>query len=234
MFNNIRASRVSDEIVFQIQQLMLEHKLKPGDRLPPETELADRFSVSRTSVREALSILESRGLIDRRKSGGTLIKQFSVNKILESLIFTPKSDHDMFLDFMEARQIIEIHILSLAVERARPEDFQRVQSTLDMLENDIKSGNNGVEADVLFHQSLAACTRNQVLISIIKSISDMLRSTRVKTLQVPGRLRECLQEHSLILEAVKNRDEVLAQKRMFAHLNRVLDISKEISHNGKG
>lgn len=234
MFQNIRSNRLSDEIVSQIQKLILEQKLKPGDRLPPEIELADQFSVSRASVREAFSILETQGLIERRKSGGTSVKHFSVPKVLESIIFSPKLDRDMFQDFMEARQIIEIHILSLAVERAEPEDIRRVESTLLMMENDIIEGNNGVESDILFHQSLAACTKNQVLISIIKSISDMLRETRSKTLQVPGRLQVCLQEHRQILDALRNKDVVLAQKRMFTHLTRVVEISSDIFVNSKG
>lgn len=228
MFKNIKTSRVSDKIVAQIKQLVLEEKLKAGDKLPPEPELAEQFSVSRTSVREALSILESQGIVERKKSEGTIIKHFSVIKVFESIILSPKSDLEMFLDLMEARKLVEVNLLRSVVDRCEPEGAHRVEMALKMMEKEILNGYTGVDSDILFHLNLAACANNQVLISIVKSISDMLTETRSKTLQVPGRLIICLEEHRLIWEAVQNKDLKLAQERMLEHLNCVIRIASTI------
>jgi GntR family transcriptional regulator, transcriptional repressor for pyruvate dehydrogenase complex len=228
MFKNIKINRISDEISFQIKQMVLKNELQSGNKLPTELELAEMFSVSRTAVREALCSLEAQGLIERKKSGGTVIKQFTANKILESIIFAPKNDLQMFADFMEARKVLESQIVVLAIERSQVEDLELIQQSLSNLEVEIIQKGNGVESDIMFHLSLAACTHNQVLISVIKSISDMLRTNREKTLQYPGRLLECLKEHRAIFAAIKSKHTIEAQRLIVFHLDQALHIAHQI------
>jgi GntR family transcriptional repressor for pyruvate dehydrogenase complex len=228
MFKNIKINRISDEIADQIKQILLKGELSPGDKLPTELELSEMFSVSRTAVREALFCLETQGLIERKKSGGTVIKYFSPLKLCESIVFTPKTDLEMFLDFMEARKMLETQIIGSAVARGQPKDFELIEHSLRCLENEIINGSNGVEADIMFHQSLAACTHNQVLITLIKSIGDMLRQNREKTLRFPGRLLECLKEHRSIYAAVKAKNAGQAQQLIQAHLDQVVRIANQI------
>jgi GntR family transcriptional repressor for pyruvate dehydrogenase complex len=230
MFKNIKVHRISDEISFQIKQLVLKNELKSGDRLPTELELAEMFSVSRTAVREALFSLEAQGLIERKKSGGTVIKRFNSAKIFESIVFAPKSDLEMFADFMETRSVLEAHVVVLAIERGLPKDFELVQQSLENLETEILQGGNGVASDVLFHQSLAACTHNQVLITLITSISDMLRVNREQTLQYPGRLLECLKEHKAIFAAIRERETAEAQRLIRLHLDNALKIAYQLDN----
>ncbi len=228
MFKNIKINRISDEIAFQIKEMVLKNELQSGNKLPTELELAEMFSVSRTAVREALCSLEAQGLIERKKSGGTVIKQFSASKILESIVFAPKSDLEMFADFMEVRKVLESHIVSLAIEKSQPGDFELIEQSLMNLESEIIQEGNGVESDIMFHLSLAACTHNQVLISLIKSISDMLRISREKTLKYPGRLLECLKEHKAIYMAMKSTDTGEAKRLMMYHLDQALHIAHKI------
>ncbi len=230
MFKNIKINRISDEIAFQIKQLILQNQLKSGDKLPTELELAERFSVSRTAVREALFSLEAQGLIERKKSGGTIIKQFSSAKLLESIVFAPKNDLEMFADFMETRAVLEAHVVVLAIERGLPQDFELVEQSLSSLETEILQGGDGVASDVMFHQSLAACTHNQVLITLITSISDMLRLNRQQTLQYPGRLLECLKEHQAIFAAVRRQDSAEAQRLIRLHLDKALKIAYRLAN----
>ncbi|HBE79458.1 MAG TPA: hypothetical protein DDW65_17035 [Firmicutes bacterium] len=208
--------------------MVLKNELQSGNKLPTELELAEMFSVSRTAVREALCSLEAQGLIERKKSGGTVIKQFTANKILESIIFAPKNDLQMFADFMEARKVLESQIVVLAIERSQVEDLELIQQSLSNLEVEIIQKGNGVESDIMFHLSLAACTHNQVLISVIKSISDMLRTNREKTLQYPGRLLECLKEHRAIFAAIKSKHTIEAQRLIVFHLDQALHIAHQI------
>jgi len=223
MFKNIKQPRVSDQIVDQIHNLLLTRALKPGQRLPTETELADEFGVSRSTVREAFSVLEVQGVIERRKNG-TFLRKYSLNRILDAVELPRKMDHELFADLIEARIHLELQVIDLACKRVEETDLLRMETAIQMMEDDLVAGRSGVEADIFFHQCLAVATKNQVLAGIGRSFGQMLKETRMKTLQAPGRLAECLKEHRQIYEAVKNHDTDTARILIQEHLKVVRNI----------
>lgn len=229
MFASVKTSRVSDEIVAQIHQMLMDGRLGPGDRLVPEVEMAEQMGVSRASVREALSILESQGIVERRKSGGTYIRRYSLQATIDALSACPKSDKEMFSDFIEARELLELSVLKLAVDRGDQRTYRLVESALKVMEEVIAKGASAVEADILFHQAIAACAQNAVLVSLVKTLNSMLQDMREKTLAYPGRLPECLEEHRNIYEAVRSRDLKRARQEMINHFNKVKDILNTMS-----
>jgi len=224
VFESVKTTRISDQIAAQVRRLLLEGKLTPGQRLPTENELAEQFAVSRTSVREALSVLESEGLVERHKNGGTFMRKYSLKQVLSSFQFPPKMDHELFADLVEVREWLEVQIVKLASERAEDEDLLRIQRTLEMMEQDIAAGNSGVESDVLFHQCLAIATKNQILAGLVLSIGQMMKDTRARTLSVPGRLEACLAEHKAIYEAVREHDTERGCRLIREHLAIVREI----------
>lgn len=224
MFENVKAQRISDQIAAQVRRLLLEGKLTPGQRLPTETELAEQFDVSRASVREALSILESEGLVERHKNGGTFMRKYSLKRVLGSFQFPQKMDHELFADLIEVREWLEVQIVKLASERAEEEDFLRLRRTLEMMEQDLVAGNSGVESDILFHQCLAVATKNQILAGLVLSIGQLMKETRTRTLSVPGRLEACLEEHRAIYEAVLEHDSARGCRLIQEHLAKVREI----------
>lgn len=233
VFQNIKALRVSDQIVQQIQQLIIDGKLEQGDKLPGETELSLQFGVSRASVREALSILESRGILERHKNGGTFLCKLCLERILEEIDLTRKPDAEMFEDLYEARKLIEIKTVELACIRANEFDFSKIEKTIKMMEESLETGDSGIEADILFHQCIAVATKNTVLAGIIQSMGSMLKERRKLTLTYPGRLAACLEEHRNIYRALQAGDIARCTALLEDHFGEVETIRKAIDGHGK-
>lgn len=233
MFKSIKQPRVSDQIVDQINKLLLTRALQPGQRLPTETELAEEFGVSRSAVREAFSALEFQGVIERRKNG-TFLREYSLSRILDTVELPQKLDHELFADLIEARIKLELQIIDLACERADETDLLRMESALSLMEEELLTGESGIDADIFFHQCLAAATKNQVLAGLGRSIGRMLKDTRMKTLQAPGRLAECLKEHRSIYEAVKRHDVEAGRRLIQEHLKVVKDIHSDMKLETRG
>lgn len=232
MFQNIKSMRVSDQIVGQIQVQIMEGKLAEGEKLPSEPELAQQFGVSRASVREALSMLESKGVVERHKNGGTFLCKYCLEKILAAIDIPRKLDSELFEDLYEAREIIEIKVAELACERADELDFIKIEKTLGMMRESIEKGDSGIKSDILFHQCIAMATKNQVIAGIIRSLNTMLEDMRVKTLAYPGRLEKCLEEHSAIYLAIRSRDAKLCSELMEKHFGAVANIRRELNSKG--
>jgi DNA-binding FadR family transcriptional regulator len=117
----IKSTRIYEEIVRQIKGMIGEGRLKSGDQLPPERDLAEKFIVSRTSVREALRALESVGLIEIRPGEGTFVREVSVDALVEPLALVLVSQREMIGELFEARRLLEPAIAGLAARRARDE-----------------------------------------------------------------------------------------------------------------
>lgn len=232
MFQSIKSMRVSDQIVSQIQAQIVEGKLTEGQKLPNEPELAQQFGVSRTSVREALSMLESKGVVERHKNGGTFLCKYCLEKILAAIDIPHEMDSELFEDLYEARELLEIKVAELACERADELDFMKLEKTLDMMQASLEKGDSGIKADILFHQCIAMATKNQVIAGIIRSLGTTLEDMRVKTLAYPGRLETCLEEHRAIYLAIKARDPELCAKLMKQHFGAVAHIRSELNSKG--
>ncbi len=127
----VRSTRIYEEIVRQIRILIADGHLKSGDRLPPERDLAERFRVSRTSVREAMRALESRGLIGIRPGEGAFVREVSVEALVEPLALVILAQRETIADLYEARRLLEPPIAGLAARRASPEEVADMTRILD-------------------------------------------------------------------------------------------------------
>jgi GntR family transcriptional repressor for pyruvate dehydrogenase complex len=224
MFQTIKSMRVSEQIVNQIQSQIVEGKLTECQKLPNETGLAQEFGVSRASVREALTILESKGVIERHKNGGTFVCKYCLEKILAAIDIPRKLDSEMFEDLYEAREILEIKAGELACQRADELDYMKMKKTLDMMQESLERGDSGINSDVLFHQCIAMATKNQIIAGIDRSLGNMMKDMRVKTLAYPGRLAQCLKEHRAIYLAIQERDSQKCVDLLRQHFGAVAKI----------
>src|ERR1051326_6004333 len=116
----IKSTRIYEEIVRQIKTMISEGRLKSGDQLPPERDLAEKFVVSRTSVRAALRALESLGLIEIRPGEGTFVREVSVESLIEPLALVMLSQREAIGELFEARRLLEPSIAAFAALRATP------------------------------------------------------------------------------------------------------------------
>ena len=127
----IKSTRIYEEIVRQVKAMIAEGRLKGGDRLPPERDLAEKFVVSRTSVREALRALESLGLVEIRPGEGTFVREVSVEALIEPLALLMVSQREAIGELFEARRLLEPALAALAASRATPEEIQEMERILE-------------------------------------------------------------------------------------------------------
>ena len=224
----VKKTRIPEEIVDQIYGLIRDGVLNPGDQLPPERELAQQFNVSRPSVREAMRLLDMKGLVVTRPGAGTFITEDTVEAVVQafSSLLSVKST-DAAADVFEMRLLLEPHVVSLAAQRSTDSDIRGMKEILDAQEADVAGGGTGVVHDSEFHFAIARATQNSALIAVTQAISDILSQSRESGLLSAKRSRLSLESHREILAAMKSRRLDRAREAMHRH---IADIDREV-HN---
>jgi GntR family transcriptional repressor for pyruvate dehydrogenase complex len=217
----IKSTRIYQEIVRQVKGMIAEGRLKSGDQLPPERDLAEKFVVSRTSVREALRALESLGLVEIRPGEGTFVREVSVDSLVEPLALVMLSQREAIGELFEARRMIEPALAALAARRATPEDVGEMERILESQAKAIAAGGTGVEQDAEFHAAIGAAAHNRAITRIAHAVMDLLRQSREESLNTPGRPDRTHNDHKRLLAAIRARDEVAARQAMVEHLEAV-------------
>lgn len=221
MLKAIKKTRIYEEVVSQIHDLIREGKFKAGDQLPSERELAETFKVSRTSVREALRTLETEGLVVSRTGMGTFIADLPIESLVAPLATLLIEEKNALADIFEMRKLIEPHIASLAAERATKRDIERMYRILDKQREAVSRGSTGIEADAEFHFSIGQATQNQALQKLVSGLMDILSHSREESLQTPGRSQASLESHHKILSAIEDHDKARAREAMLSHIQQV-------------
>jgi GntR family transcriptional repressor for pyruvate dehydrogenase complex len=217
----IKSTRIYEEIVRQVKQMIAEGRLKSGDQLPPERDLAEKFVVSRTSVREALRALESLGLIEVRPGEGTFVREMSIEALVEPLALVMTSERAAIGELFEARRLLEPALAGLAASRATPDEIQEMERTLEEQAREIAAGKTGLAQDAAFHAAIGAAAHNRAITRIAHAIMDLLTQSREESLNTPGRPTRSHQDHRRILAAITARDERAARQAMLEHLEAV-------------
>ncbi|KLU63236.1 HTH-type transcriptional regulator LutR [Peptococcaceae bacterium CEB3] len=218
----IKTRKIYEEIAEQLRKLVAGGKLKPGDRLPSERELAERLQVSRASVREALSALEMMGLVEVRSGEGTYVRHVNMDSVVAPLAWVLALEKDTVEQLMEVRKILETQAVRLAAERAEEPEIREMSEALEIMRQDLETGELGEVADHRFHFAITQATHNQILVRIMNSISDTMHETlkisRRKMFSSKPMLEKLYHEHAGIWEAVRERDPAKASQRMLDHL----------------
>jgi GntR family transcriptional repressor for pyruvate dehydrogenase complex len=228
-FKEITPVRLYESAIEQIMDLVKRSELKPGDKLPPERELAEKLSISRNSLREAFRVLESRGLIKSKAGGGRYIREIRKNGYSNTENIILSLEKSSILELLEAREIFEVKIAKIAAQRATFEDTELIKRVLNKMnqEEELKYGKE-TESDTEFHLAIAKASHNFVFTNIIRLHLDLLKGTREKTQQIPGRREERWREHQAILQAIKEHDTKKAGEAMLKHLRNVREVLMKI------
>lgn len=211
--------RLADQVTSDLQA-MIFNKYSPGDRLPVENELAQLFSVSRITIREAISKLSTMGIIDVRQGDGTFVKRLSPASFMQPMLpMLALSDVDL-ADVFDVRLLIESRAAELAAERITEEEQKKLQNTFDIMEqaalsNEIRKYN---ELDVQFHKEIAAISGNQVIAVICELITEMIRESIFYSCHIPSHIMNSVIYHNRIYNAIKDHNAPLAAQMMREHL----------------
>jgi len=222
-FETIRRNKVYEEVARQIQNHIFEH-LKPGDVLPPERELAQKFGVSRGSVRDAIRSLELIGLLEPRQGMGTVVCEPSAEALASPLAAVLVQKRKLVGELLDVRKIIEPPLARRAAEHATAAQIAEMGQILERQREKVVRGEMAVEEDSEFHYCIALAADNSVMLRMVDVLMDMLRETRQRSLQTRGRPQKSLASHQRILAALKRHDPVASESAMLRHLEEVEQI----------
>lgn len=219
----LRTPALNRAIQDQIKQYITEHQLRPGDALPPETQLAADLGVSRGSVREAIKALESLGIIEVRHGNGIFVREFNFDSVLDLLSYGLVFDRSKITEILQIRKWLEVAAIGEAVRQANEEQIASIEEVLDRWEQKARSGEPTAEEDRAFHRLLYKPLGNQALISLLDTFWLVFHAVPIRAITTDMQPTTTVQDHREILEAVRSRDPALACQRIQDHFRNLED-----------
>ena len=223
-FHAVRSGRRYEQVAEQIQRLIASGALKPGDRLPPERELAAKFGVGRSSLRDAIRTLEVMGIVESRHGSGTVVRELSTDSLVVPLASVLAHKRELVAELLDVRRMIEPALAARAAANATEEEISRLEDILRRQAEKVRRGERSIEEDSEFHYAIALAARNGVVLRVLDVLMDLLRESRARSLQVKGRPDRSCAGHRRILRAIKRRDGAAAEAAVRKHLKEIEEI----------
>jgi len=232
-FSEIAVDTPVDIIIKQIRDLISTGHIKPGDRLPSERKLAERFGVGRTYVRDAIAKLEFYGILKTMPQSGTVVAGIGITALEGLITDVLQLEDDDFASLVETRVLLEIQAAKLAAERRTVDDIITIQKALDAYGEKVQNGQAAVEEDLMFHLKIAEASKNNVLKSLMMVITpDIVYSYTELEICKDGRFYQAMEEHKIILQHILDKNPDLAAKAMEEHLKDVIEYSFTLKKDG--
>ncbi len=192
-------------IIERIRDALLRKDLRPGDYLPSEAELTKRLGVSRSSLREAIKMLQAMGVVEARRGQGMAIRKEPGDDYISPLLFQVIMQSGVPDDLLELRLMFEPAASVLAMQRATGDDLARIREALERLEAAVQAGSQTADEDMAFHHAVLRATRNPLVIRIGETIFELFRpSISISMNAIPS---QAVKDHQAIYEAFVARDE---------------------------
>jgi GntR family transcriptional regulator, transcriptional repressor for pyruvate dehydrogenase complex len=220
-YRRVKRGRVSDQIVSQMRQLISQGVLKAGQQLPGEHELADKFSTSRPTIREALRTLETMGILDIRTGSGAFVAEspFRSQNLSENLKWLVER-RVMVLNLLDVREVLQGLAAKLCAEAVTDRQYADLHATL--VDMDAAKDNNdpeqATEADTRFHYLMGEFSNNEILNNLVQHVEQSYRTSSRALMDLGGRAMTSVKEHAAVLSAIKQHDGPLAETQMRAHI----------------
>ncbi|QDI92886.1 FadR family transcriptional regulator [Salicibibacter halophilus] len=232
----IERKKVSMQVFDHIKTMMEEQELKPGDKLPTESYFTELFGVSRTPIREALSVLEASGLITSTQGGGSVIQPISASNLMEETRFQFMNPLEV-VDLLETRMILESGAAYFAAKRREPADLEVIQQALTNIRDVQSEAKIGYEEDIHFHKVIVEASHNPVLVQTMGSISNLyekaVKYSLSKNLGWDEKKQQVLQEHEAIYVAIEKKEAEEARNAMIKHLENAKTKLAQYIHNDR-
>lgn len=197
-------STVVNFVLERIKQAIVSGELKPGDLMPSEAELTASLGVGKTSIREAVKMLQAVGAVDIRQGHGTVIRREPGPDMLSPLVFQLLLKDGTSADLLEFRQQFEPGWSLLAMQKATEEDIKRIEGTIDLMEKNIQMGVQTADDDLAFHRAILETTHNPYMITIGGTILELFRASIQRSMnEIPS---VAARDHRAIFDAFKSKD----------------------------
>ncbi len=226
----VQTQKIYKNIVEQIVDLIHDGSLKKGDKLPPERSLAEMLNVSRTSVREALKVMEIMGIIEIRPGEGSVVSDFNVEPFLSMIWPVILANRDIEKDLQEFRKILEEGSIRRLALRGETEDFFKdLKDIVDEMEKSIDNCSQSVKLDILFHRRIFELTGNRLLL-VAQNLTEYILEKTVKynrseAIKKDGSGQVIYKQHLEIYQAVVKGDSVEAVRKISEHLDYVQSLN---------
>lgn len=217
----VQTKRAFEEVAEQIREQLSQGLLKPGDRLPPERDLAEQFNLSRNTVREALRALEMSGLLEFRKgaTGGAFVREGQSDAVVSGFSDLYRLGFIQPGDLAEARLLIGVEVTRLACQRATDAEYAQLEANLDASEKAMSEGDSTkrLALNLQYHIILARAAKNPVLIILMEALNDLILKSLLKA-PVHAENTKIVASRRRILKYMRARDEEKAVAEMHKHL----------------
>jgi DNA-binding FadR family transcriptional regulator len=228
----LRGPALHEAVRDYIKQYILDGKLKPGDPLPPEGQLADELGVGRSSVREAVKALQSLGIIEARQGNGLFVREYNFDPVLEILSYGMRFNHTILLEFFQIRLWLEAAIIGDVVRQIEAEQIAQLETVLDLWPERTRTGQPWADLDKQFHDILYQTLNNQTLLKLLEVFWLAYDKLDIAGIHAADPVEE-LADHRAILEAIKHGDPDLTRQRLlanFTHFQSRIERGIELEH----
>ena len=219
----LKTVRLSDQVIEALKEVIAEDGFAPGDKFYSENELTRKLGVSRSSIREAIRILEVTGVVTVKHGKGIFIAD-PMKKELEAFQEWLRTHETSILEHFEVRLMIDPKAAAVAAEKADDEDIRQLEKACGNFATLFQDGNTPalIKCDEEFHLAMAKSTKNRTLYYLMKTMTNSLPEGWITSLHIPGRSEKTIDEHRVVVQAIRNRDPVGAEKAMKIHLDNAL------------
>lgn len=223
VFEKFEKEILPNKIVNSLLTLIKEKQLQPGDKLPPERELAAMMNVGRPSLRSALRALAVMNIVEIHPGSGTYVSSLEPEKLVERLDFVFSLDDSSILQLLDARRTVELRTVALAATYITADEIAELKSFLAEMHGLAASKHSLAsmeleEIDREFHKLIAVASRNPILHRFVSVVNQMAAESRRRTFNIYGATEETLEDHQTIIDALEGHDPDLAQEAMLRHL----------------
>ncbi|MEA3487461.1 MAG: FadR/GntR family transcriptional regulator [Thermodesulfobacteriota bacterium] len=215
--------RLSEQVIDAIKQMISKEGFGPGDKFYSENKLTRKLDVSRSSIREAIRILEVTGFVSVKQGKGIFISD-SIGDGFGALSDWVKNNETFLIEHFEVRLIIDPKAATYAARNAGDDDIKKMEEACEEFVKDYKAGNTAgmIKADKRFHKTIAKSTKNRTLFLIMKTMTESLPEGWISSLHIPGRANKTITEHESVIQAIKTGDSGAAERAMAQHIENAL------------
>lgn len=225
-YKKIKPKKLYEQVADIIEQQIANKEILPGEKLNSVEQLAKHFEVGRSAIREALTSLQAKGMIEIRHGEGTFIRKFEAEDIQLHIPSSFLFDKEQIKNILEVRKILELGLIENAAKHRTEEHLAILRDTLLIMEKSIFEAETGGEADILFHQTISEAANNPLLVTMLQNVSSTINQQIIQARELFSykdreALLELHQDHVEIYSALEEQDSQRASKVMKKHLLQV-------------